>query len=237
MRNLVRRIPGVRRAYRHAAYLYGVARQHWFSDWKRMTDKSHLQKEWDFESSIEQERHHLVLGGITRLRGDISQAKVLEIGCSDGVFTARLAESCASVTTCEISPVACELASRRCRKFKNVVVRELDVVHDDIPGKYDIIFAMDVFEYIHGRKNFQTVMKKLFNALHPQGLLAFSGCRLLPELRDAWWQRWLPEGGDVVMKLIASYPALSLEHWEFHPSDGLSVEGYLAHVVAVFSKK
>jgi 2-polyprenyl-3-methyl-5-hydroxy-6-metoxy-1,4-benzoquinol methylase len=237
MRNLIRKIPGARRAYRHVAYLWSIAHQQWLRDWKQMTDESHLRKDWNFESSIEQERHELVLAAIRRLKADISQANVLEIGCSDGVFTARLAESCASVTACEISPVACELTSRRVRKFKNVVIKEFDIVHENIPARYDIIFAMDVLEYVHGRKNFQTVVTKLIDALNPQGLLAYSDCRLLPELQDAWWQRWLPEGGDAVVKRIASYPALRMEHWEFHPNDGLSVKDYYAHVLAVFSKK
>ena len=236
MRNLIRKIPGARRAYRHVAYLWSIAHQQYFRDWKQMTDESHLRKDWNFESCIEQERHELVLAAIKKLRADISQANVLEIGCSDGVFTARLAESCASVTACEISPVACELASRRVRKFNNAVVREFDIVHEDIPDKYDIIFTMDVFEYVHGGKHFQTVVKKLLNALHPEGLLIYSGCRLLPDLQDAWWQRWFPEGGDAVMKRIASYPALRLKHWEFHPSDGMPVVGYLAHIIAVFRK-
>ena len=168
---------------------------------------------------------------------DISKAQVLELGCSDGVFTARLAMNFESVTACDISPVARELAARRCQAFNNIVFREFDLAHDAVLGKYDIIFAMDVFEYIHGKNNIRAVVKRLTDALHPQGLLVFSACRLLPMLRDAWWQPWLPEGADAVLQLITTNPALRMEHSEFHPADGMSVEGYLAHVIAIFSKK
>jgi hypothetical protein len=80
-------------------------------------------------------------------------------------------------------------------------------------------------------------VNKLLNALRPEGLLVFSDVRLAPVLRDAWWQRWFPEGADAVMELISERPAVRLEHWEFHPGDGLPSGGYLAHVIAVFRKE
>ena len=237
LKRLVRMIPGAVWAYRNSVYLFQVAREQCFGDWRQETDESRVNTEWEYEWGIEQERYQLVLSAITSLRADISQASVLEIGCYYGVFTARLAESCASVTACDMSPVARELAARRCRDFKNVVVREIDISRDEVQGKYDIVFAMDVLEYVHGRKTLLNAVDKLLNVLRPEGLLVFTDVRLAPVLRDAWWQRWLPEGADAVMKLISKRPAVRLEHWEFHPGDGLPSGGYLAHVIAVFRKE
>jgi 2-polyprenyl-3-methyl-5-hydroxy-6-metoxy-1,4-benzoquinol methylase len=262
MRKLLRRIPGARRAYRQSLYLYWALRLKWFVDKKRLNDGFHLNREWNFESSAEQQRHGLVLAAASSLCPALSDANVLELGCSDGVFTPRLAKVCASVTACDISPVAREMAARRCQGLANVAIRELDLVHDAIPGRYDIIFAMDVLEFIHGGKELRAAVKKMEDALHPRGLLVVSACRLVPVLRSAWWQRWLPQGGDAIVKQIASAQSFSMEHLEYHPGDGdgglsmpvgytdrteqpgkapagaLTTDDYYAdHVIAVFSKK
>lgn len=236
MKRFLKRIPGLATVYRHAMFLRMIVGDRCFKDGERMNDESHLKREWDFGSPAEQERHDIILAAVARQYPDMANAHVLEIGCSDGMFTTRLARSCASVTACDISSVALKLTAGRCHEFDNVVVRKIDLAHEAVPGQYDLVFAMDVLEFIHGRGLLQDVIKRLSAALHPGGLLAVSSCRIMPELRNAWWQRWLPEGADAVMPVIASSPALSLEHMEFHPADGQPVEGYLAHIIAVFKK-
>jgi len=238
MKWLLKRIPGVITAYRHATFLRWTIREKWFEDRQRMNDDSHLRREWNFESPAEQERHELMLEAIARHQPEMSQAQVLELGCSDGVFTARIAQCCASVTACDISPVARKLAVQRCHRFTNVAFLELDLARDTIPGQYqyDVVFAMDILEFIHGRNHLQAVVRRLANALRPGGLLAVSSCRLPAELRNAWWMRWLPEGGDAIAKLIAAEPALRMVHCEVHPRDGFHIEGYIDHVIAVYRK-
>lgn len=237
LKSLLRKVPGLVTMHRHLMYWWPIVRDGWREDAQTMNDRSHLQGDWDFESPAEQERHELTLSAVERHCPDTSGARVLELGCSDGVFTARLARSCGSVTACDISPVALELASRRCRPYDNVAFRKVDIARDAMPARYDIVFAMDVLEFVHGRARLRTVMRKLADAVRPQGLLAFCGCRLPPELRRAWWQTWLPEGGDAAVRLMATDPTLSLVHSEVHPGPDVHLEGYyIDHVIAVFKK-
>ncbi len=236
MRRLLRKIPGVITANRQIIFLRRIARDSWCENAQMMNDRSHLLREWDFESPGEQERHELMLSAVEKNYPDMSGAQVLELGCSDGVFSARLARSCASVTACDISPVALELASRRCRQYDNVAFRKLDVARDPLPSRYDIVFAMDILEFVHGRARLRAVIRKLAGAVRPKGFLAVSSCRLPLELRKAWWQPLLPEGGDAAVRLIAKDPTLNLVHQIIHPSPGVHFEGYFDHVIAVFRK-
>jgi len=235
LKDLLRRVPGLVVAHRHYAYWWPIIRN-WPESGESMNDRSHLDRDWDFESPAEQERHELTLSAVARQCPDLSAADVLELGCSDGVFTTRLAGRCASVTACDISPVGLELASRRCRPYDNVAFRKLDIARDAIPAPYDIVFAMDVLDSLHGRWRLRKVLKKLAEAVRPQGLLAVSACRIPPELRGAFWQAWLPEGGDALVPLIARDPFLILVHSEVHPEPGLHFERYIEHVIAVFRK-
>jgi 2-polyprenyl-3-methyl-5-hydroxy-6-metoxy-1,4-benzoquinol methylase len=222
--------------HRHLMYWWLIARDSWGENGQRMNDRSHLLREWDFESPAEQERHQLVLSAVERHCPGTSGAQVLELGCSDGVFTARLARRCRSVTACDISRVALELAAQRCRQFGNVAFRKLDIARDSMPARYDIVFAMDVLEFVHGRAHLRAVIRRLADAVHPQGFLAYSECLLSPELRKAWWLNWLPEGGDAILRLIATEPSLGMVHSEVHPGPDVHLEGYVDHVIALFRK-
>jgi SAM-dependent methyltransferase len=236
MRNFLRRVPGLVTMHRNLMYWRLVARDSWGKNAQKINDRSHLLREWDFESPGEQERHELMLSAVERQCTNVAEAHVLELGCSDGVFTARLARRCASVTACDISPVALELASRRCRQFDNVAFRKLDILRDAMSAQHDIVFVMDILEFVHGRARLRAIIRKLADAVQPQGFLAVTECRLPPELRNAWWLKWLPEGGDAIVRLIATEPALSTVHSEVHPRLNVHLEGYVDHVIAVFKK-
>ncbi len=235
MKSFLKRIPGAVTAYRHTVFLYRVARER-LCNRGRMNDVSHLRRDWDFEASGEQQRHELVLAAVAGQYPHMSQANVLELGCSDGVFTARLAQCCASVTACDISAVALELARRRCQRLGNVSFQELDFAREALPGRYDIIFAMDVLEFIHGKRHLQGVVDRLAGALGTRGLMAVSSCRLPLDLRDAWWMGWFPEGADAIVQQIAASPCLRMVHSEVHPSDESRIDRYVDHVIAVFCK-
>jgi 2-polyprenyl-3-methyl-5-hydroxy-6-metoxy-1,4-benzoquinol methylase len=236
MKRLVKRIPGAVILYRHLSFLRQVARDRYFSNIKEMNDVSHLKREWDFNSPIEQDRHGLVLSLVQQHVPDLKLMKVLEVGCSSGIFTVRLARSCVSVTALDVSPLALALATDNCRNFNNVVFRELDLADDEIPGRYDILFAMDVLDFMHGREMLERVVTKFENALRSDGILAFSSCRLPAYLRGAFWMRWLPEGADAHVEFIASRSGFDLLHAESHPKEGECPEGYIEHVVALFRK-
>ena len=66
---------------------------------------------WRYVSSpYEHEKYEATLGALP----DSNYGRALELGCSVGVFTARLAERCSSVDAPDCSPSALTAAKRRC---------------------------------------------------------------------------------------------------------------------------
>jgi 2-polyprenyl-3-methyl-5-hydroxy-6-metoxy-1,4-benzoquinol methylase len=236
VKKVVKKVPFALRTWLHLRVLWQIACDRRGGDPVRRNDESHLRKEWDFDAPVEQERYGRMLRAVERHLAGLENARVLEIGCSSGAFTARLGECGASVAACDISPVALELAARRCERLENVRFQRLDLQREPIRGVYDVVFVMDVFEFIHGRRLLQSTIRKVAAAVRPGGLLAVSSCRINPELRNACWVRWLVSGGDAIVRAVASEPALREIHRELHPPEGQQVEGYVDHVLAVFRR-
>lgn len=159
------------------------------------------------------------------------------MGCSEGVFTLQLARRCRSVAAYDISPVACMRAAERCTAYPQVRVEKLNVIRDDIPGHYDVVFVMDLLEYIHGRTRMKEVVAKLANAVRDGGLFVFCGCRLPAAIRGKWLVRRLPEGGDSLVAFLSGGFGLRLAYQEMHPETGRNFPGYPDHVIALFEKK
>lgn len=75
------------------------------------------QDPWDFQSSsYEAAKYEASLRALPREKYE----NALEIGCSIGVFTAKLASRCARLLAVDISERAVENARERCRAFSNV---------------------------------------------------------------------------------------------------------------------
>lgn len=206
----------------------------WWWDRQKMLDDAHVVKEWDFESSVEQERYHRVLRAIADLCPEKKDIHALEVGCSEGAFTEKLASRCVSVTACDMSPRARAEAAKRCANFRNVKIQPFDLESDRIRSTFDWVFAMDVLEYIHGRDRLGRVAQKLARAVKDDGLLVVSACRLPEELRGAWWMRWMPDGADAVINFMNGRSGLSLVHREFYPDNERQIAGYPQHIIALF---
>jgi len=198
-------------------------------------DHAHLVKEWNFDSPLEQERYRRVLAAITGLCPNGERIQALEVGCSEGAFTQKLAARCESVTACDMSAVARAGAATRCADLPNVEIQPFDLETDHLRDQYDWVFAMDVLDYVHGRGSLASAVDKLAHAVKRGGLLALSGCRLPDELRDEWWMRWFPEGADAVVKFMNGRSGLQLVHMEFFPDTEMSLPGYPDHIIAVFT--
>jgi 2-polyprenyl-3-methyl-5-hydroxy-6-metoxy-1,4-benzoquinol methylase len=215
-------------------HLFRVLRERWWYDRQEFMDTAHTTKEWDFELSVEQERYDRVLDLASQLYPADEAVHALEIGCSEGVFTRRLAAHCATVTACDISPIARARATERCGNLPNVTIRPFDLQKDSIEGRYDWVIAMDILEYIHGRDRLGRAVDKLARALKQDGLLIVSDCRLPERIRGGWWTRLFPEGADAIIEFINGRSGLSLVHQEHHPNDGIPVAGYFDHIIALF---
>lgn len=215
-------------------HLLRILRERSWYDRRELMDNSHIVGEWNFNRPMEQERHRRTLELIALHDPATKSVRSLEIGCSEGQFTRQLAKHCTSVTACDISPIACERASKRCTDLTNVTIRQFDLQRDTIHDQYDWVFVMDIFWYLHGRDLVAKAVDKLSRAVKPGGFLIVSDCRLPQHLRDWWWIRWFPEGADALIEFMNSCSDLRLVHRELHPADGRIVEGYMEHLIALF---
>lgn len=225
VRRTSRRIPGLAAAYRHAQLLSDMARERWWSDPKEMNDRAIINREWCFESPSEQERYQRVLSAVHRVRGSAVWGDVLEVGCAEGLFTGELVGRSESVTTCDVSAVACE---RTAMRWPAVAVRRLDIQTDRIPGTFDVVFAMCVMTYVHGRRRLDKVAANVADALEAGGLFVMNELRFHdPRIENCWWARWLGEGGLQLVRFVDGRHGLHLVHEEIHER----------YVIAVYEKR
>jgi SAM-dependent methyltransferase len=204
---------------------------------KRVADEAHLSGTWNFDNPVERDWQQHALAVVANQMGRHPWGDSLEIGCSEGVFTAQLAERCLSVTAYDISSVAVTRAATRCGMYANVRVDRLDLANDEIPMQYDLVFAMDVLWLVVGRTRKLGIAPKLTNALRDGGLLVFSDSRMPKWTRHSFWSLFLPSGADVWTKLLESSPSLTVVHKERYPPEGESIPGYWDKLFVLFRKK
>jgi cyclopropane fatty-acyl-phospholipid synthase-like methyltransferase len=101
------------------------------------------QDPWNFETSAyERAKYDATLEVIGR-----GHANALEIGCSIGVFTRRLAERCGHVLGVDIAESALEAARVRCRDCPNVTFRRMQLPHEFPVGQFDLVTLSEVGYY------------------------------------------------------------------------------------------
>ena len=226
IRTGAKRIPGAVTAYHNLRALSGVLYEGWFADRRQMNDNSLAERTWDFEKPSTRERYERVLSALAQVAGSSRLGKVLEIGCADGVFTAELAPRSSDVHAVDISKVACERTRQRCADQPNVRVSRLDLQVDPLPGPSDVVFAMDVLEFIHGRARIGATARKLAEAVRLGGYLVVSMSRLPEDMRERLWARWLIEGGDNLTNFLDRRNGLHLAQREC----------YARYLIAIYNK-
>jgi SAM-dependent methyltransferase len=215
LKRLFRKVPGLAPAYHNGRVLLDVLHEGWLSNRRQRFDSLLANDVWDFEKPTTIERYERAMEAVGSFAG-ASWGDALELGCGIGVFTAMLSARCRSVLATDISEVGCERTRARCAGRDNLSVGILDLREDPINGSYDLVFAMDVLECIHGRASARAIADKIADALRNDGLLVITMSRLPAEMRQAWWARWLVEGGDVFTDFLDGKRGLRLVHRELY---------------------
>src|SRR4051794_26372949 len=95
----------------------------------------------------------------------------LEVGCSIGSFTERLAPRCGELLATDISQVAVERAQRRLAEHPNVRVERRTIPRELPEGPFDLIVCSDVLYYLPARRLRRT-LGLLAARLAPRGWIA-----------------------------------------------------------------
>ncbi len=99
---------------------------------------------WSFASSAyEAEKYAATLAALPQPRF----ARALEIGCSIGVLTARLAERAEELVAIDIDARALALARTRCAAYANVRFERRAFPHETVAGRFDLVVVSEVAYY------------------------------------------------------------------------------------------
>jgi SAM-dependent methyltransferase len=85
-----------------------------------------------------------------KLVGEGTRRRALELGCSEGAFTEKLAlhQVAEQIVGVDISAVAIERARERCARFAQVQFRRADILQESLEGRFDILFIMEILYYM-----------------------------------------------------------------------------------------
>lgn len=133
-----------------------------------------------------------------------------EIGCAEGVLTARIARICERLSAVDFVPLALERTRVRCQNFNNISFSKWDLKADPAPGPFDLIVITDVLGSM-ARGDIRRARDKVVSALTPGGYLLYGDC--LGELdrrriQANWWGRSLLRGPRNIHRFVAAHPAL-----------------------------
>lgn len=99
---------------------------------------------WDFEDSVYEARKYDAT--IDALGGERA-TRALEVGCSIGILTRRLAVRCDDLVATEVSSAALQQARTRCADLINIDFRLVSGAADGFDGAYDLIVLSEVVYY------------------------------------------------------------------------------------------
>jgi 2-polyprenyl-3-methyl-5-hydroxy-6-metoxy-1,4-benzoquinol methylase len=100
---------------------------------------------WNFETSAyEQSKYDATLAALPRSR----YRRGLEVGCSIGVLTARLAGRCRKLLAIDVSEKALAAARERCRALANIDFEKISAPAGWPAGMFDLIVLSEVVYYL-----------------------------------------------------------------------------------------
>lgn len=103
--------------------------------------------------------------------------KVLEIGCSIGVFTAMLAPHCSHLLAVDASEVAIARAKEHCKSFPQIEFRCMDIFKAEPGTGFDLIVCSEILYYLDDTALIKELMYKMHNWLTLPGKLLLTHMR------------------------------------------------------------
>jgi peptidoglycan/xylan/chitin deacetylase (PgdA/CDA1 family) len=120
---------------------------------------------WEYESDYEQRKYEQTLSLLPRRVGS-----ALELGCAEGIFTARLAERADRVVACDISRTALARAAARLDALDGVSFLQLDVFADRLPAEHDAVVCSETLYYAPSPAHLDHALRAIHAALRPGGV-------------------------------------------------------------------
>ncbi|MGQ9746566.1 MAG: class I SAM-dependent DNA methyltransferase [Candidatus Caldatribacteriaceae bacterium] len=137
--------------------------QHFENLYRRQEDP------WQYKSSLfEREKYQKTLQTIPQ-----EVQFILEIGCSEGVFTELLLQKGKRVLGIDISETALQRAQERLKKYSGQFeLKKVNIVADNkLVGPFDLVLASEVLYYLGNHSVLLSLEEKFFHLLREEGYL------------------------------------------------------------------
>ncbi len=153
---------------------------------KRVEEKHHwdavFAKEdpWDYTNAYEQQKYRYTLEMIP----EGSCARVLELGCAEGLFTKMLSEKAGDILAVDISERALERATRACAGLENVRFEQHDIAQGVHAGKFDLIICSEILYYLRDRYAVEAFASQVKEALPVGGYILMAHANMVSDDRS-----------------------------------------------------
>jgi 2-polyprenyl-3-methyl-5-hydroxy-6-metoxy-1,4-benzoquinol methylase len=122
---------------------------------------------WNFTaSSYEQQKYAATLAALGCRRFQ----KALEVGCSIGVLTERLAARCDQLVGLDFAPSAVAAARARCAPYPQVRIEQMQVPQQWPEGRFDLILFSEVL-YFLDESDLMEICARTRLSILPNGLV------------------------------------------------------------------
>jgi SAM-dependent methyltransferase len=122
---------------------------------------------WSFTTShYEQQKYEATLSALGTRRFQMA----LEVGCSIGVLTSRLAARCDKLMGVDFAPSAVAAARGRCARLPGVRIEQMQVPRQWPGGSFDLILFSEVL-YFLGESDLMETCAEALRSLLPDGLI------------------------------------------------------------------
>ncbi|MGY2895599.1 class I SAM-dependent DNA methyltransferase [Deinococcus sp. UYEF24] len=159
---------------------------------------------WNFETSpYEAGKYDRTLAALPSAK----YVSALEVGCSIGVLTARLAPRCTHLLSLDLSQQALDRARARCAGLPQVEFERRQMPAEFPPGQFDLLVLSEVLYYL-GPADLQLMLDRSVRALLPAGHLI--AVHWTPAVHD------YPQTGDQVHDALLAEPGLKHLYGERH---------------------
>ncbi|NKL62365.1 glycosyltransferase [Rhizobium leguminosarum] len=162
---------------------------------------------WNYVSVYEQVKYEQTLNLIPE-----GIDKALELACAEGIFTEKLARRVGRLTATDISQRAIDRAVERCRDHRNVELRVLDFVRQDLPPEQDLVVCSEVLYYMKDEEMLAAACLKMAAALKPNGYLITAHAHIREDEPARTGFDWgNPFGVGTIKQVLAAQADLALE--------------------------
>jgi len=159
---------------------------------------------WDYLNAYEQQKYRHTLEMIP----ERSSARVLELGCAEGLFTKMLSEKAGDILAVDISERALERATIRCAGLENVKFKQHDIAQGIHLGEFDLIICSEILYYLRDRYAVEALAGQVAQKLPPGGYLLMTHANMVSDDKSQTGFDFNEIGARFIGETFSSEPGL-----------------------------